>query len=122
MRYRKLTANGDYSFGNGQLDFWRDVPEAVGQSVKTRLLLWLGEWFLNIEEGTPFMQGILGKYSKSVADTTIQDRVLDTTGVVTILDYVSDVNPDTRVMSVTTLKVDTIYGPTAVQVANYANY
>ncbi len=121
MRYRKLTSDGDYSFGNGQLDFYRDVPEAVAQAVKTRLLLWLGEWFLNIEDGTPFMQGILGKYSKTVADTTIQDRVLSTQGVIDIENYVSVLDPDTRSFSVQ-FDLNTIYGPTAVQVANYANY
>ena len=122
MRYRKLDENNDYSFGNGQNDFYRDVPEAVAQSVKTRLLLWLGEWFLNIEEGTPFMQSILGKYSKAVADTAIQDRVLATTGVTDISDYESILDPDQRAMSVPTLKIDTIYGPSAVEVANYASY
>lgn len=122
MRYRKLTASGDYSFGNGQLDFYRDVPEAVGQSVVTRLLLWLGEWFLDTTQGTPFMQGILGKYSLAVADTTVQDRVLNTTGVTDISSYASTVDPNERIMSVTDLTIDTIYGPTAVQVQNYVNY
>lgn len=121
MRYRKLAPGGDYSFGNGQLDFWRDVPEAVGQSVQTRLLLWLGEWFLNIEEGTPFMQGILGKYSKEQADVTIQDRVLATTGVVSIENYESIFDGENRLLSVQ-FTLNTIYGPTPVQVANYANY
>jgi hypothetical protein len=121
MRYRKLGPDDDYSFGNGQLDFWQDVPEAVAQSVKTRLLLWLGEWFLNIEDGTQYMQGILGKYSQELADTTIQDRVITTTGVTDIQNYASIKNPDTRSISVE-FDIDTIYGPTPVQVNNYANY
>lgn len=121
MRYRKLTADDDYSFGNSQLDFYRDVPEAVAQSVKTRLLLWLGEWFLDVDEGTPYLQGILGKYSQQVADTTIQDRVLNTTGVVNIQNYESIKDADNRSLSVE-FDLDTIYGPTQVEVANYANY
>ncbi len=121
MRYRKLDAQGDYTFGNGQLDFFRDEPAAVAQSVKTRLLLWLGEWFLNIEEGTQFMQGILGKYSKTNADVTIQDRVLATEGVIDIQNYVSTINEDDRKMGVG-FDLDTIYGPTPLQVENYANY
>ena len=121
MRYRKLTPNGDYQFGNGQLDFYRDVPEAVGQSVKTRLLLWLGEWFLNTDDGTPYMQGILGKYSKDVADTTIQDRILNTTGVVDLSNYLSNVDVENRNLSVQT-EIDTIYGPTQVQIGNYVAY
>lgn len=121
MRYRKLSPTGDFMFGNGQEDLWRDVPEAVGQAVRTRLLLWLGEWFLDIEAGTPFMQGILGKYSQTTADVTIQDRVLGTQGLTDIQNYVSAIDPDTRRMTVQ-FDVDTIYGPTQVQLENYANY
>jgi len=121
MRYRKLTADGDYSFGSGQLDFYRDVPEAVGQAAMTRLLLWLGEWFLNIDEGTPYMLGILGKHSKEVADVTIQDRVEGTEGFVNIEQYSSELNGETRGMTVN-MEINTIYGPTVVQVENYRNY
>ncbi len=121
MRYRKLSADGDYTFGNGQKDFWRDVPEAVGQACKTRLLLWLGEWFLDIEEGTPYMQGVLGKHSVELANTTIQDRVHGTQGLTDITNYVSAKNPDTRSFGVS-FTIDTIYGPSEVDIANYANY
>lgn len=121
MRYRKQTADGDYSFGSGQLDFYRDVPEAVGLAVKTRLLLWLGEWFLNIDEGTPFMQGILGKHSKVTADVTIQDRILNTQGMVSIENFESSVDQNLRLMTVS-CDLNTIYGPTALEVQSYANY
>lgn len=118
MRYRKLSADGDYTFGGSQQDFYRDVPQAVGQACQTRLELWLGEWFLDIEEGTPWMQGALGNHSQ--ADVTIQDRASGTQGFVDIPTYESVVNPDTRSMSVT-FTLDTIYGPTAVDIANYRN-
>lgn len=121
MRYRKLSPSGDYTFGNGQQDFYRDVPNAVGQACKTRLLLWLGEWFLDTQEGTLMMQGILGKHSLDQADVTIQDRVLGTQGLTDIKNYVSAIDPDTRGLQVQ-FDIDTIYGPTSVQVANYANY
>lgn len=121
MRYRKLTNTGDYSFGNGQLDFYRDVPAAVGQSVETRILLWLGEWFLDIEDGTPFLQGILGKYSQVTANTTIQDRILTTDGVVSIENYRSNIDVDNRAMTVE-CDINTIFGPTALKISNYALY
>lgn len=121
MRYRKLTEDGDYSFGNGQNDFFRDVPEAVGQAAKTRLLLWLGEWFLDVDEGTQYMQGILGKHSKESADETIQTRVLGTQGLTGIPNYSSAINPDTRAMTAE-FQIDTIYGPTVVDLENYGNY
>ena len=55
MRVRKQdSVTGDMQFGHGSADFWHNVPEAVGQSVMTRLLLFAGEWFLDISEGTPW--------------------------------------------------------------------
>lgn len=124
MRYRKLAAGNDYSFGNGQLDFYRDEPAAVGQSVQTRLLLWLGEWYLDVTAGTPYLQGVLGKYSLAQADTTIQQRVLDSTNengeatVTNIASYKSQLDPNERNMDVE-MSIDTIYGPTPLQIANY---
>lgn len=121
MRYRKLSNTGDYVFGNGQLDFYRDVPNAVGQAVETRLLLWLGEWYLDIEDGTLYMQGILGKHTKDSADRIIKDRILATQGMVDIETYESTIDPNSRRLTVS-VTINTIYGVTKVQVANYANY
>lgn len=121
MIYRKLSSSGDYVFGNSQLDFYRNSPEAVAQSVKTRLQLWINEWFLNVEEGTPFLQGILGKHDKELADAAIQDRVLNTIGVTDIESYESTINPDTRFFQVQ-FTINTIYGPTSVEIENYGNY
>lgn len=121
MRYRKLSPTGDYVFGNGQLDFYRDVPEAVGQAVKTRLLLWTGEWFLNIDSGTAYMQGILGKKSIEQANVVIQDRAITTEGVRNIENYQSALDDATRKMTVS-FNVNTIYGPTSLDIENYGNY
>jgi hypothetical protein len=121
MRYRKVTDDGDYTFGGGQNDYFRDVPEAVGLACASRLRLWLGEWFLDIEEGTLYLQGVLGKKTKTQADETIQTRALGTQGLTGIPEYESVIDPDTRNMSVE-FQIDTIYGPTSVQLENYANY
>lgn len=121
MRYRKLAGGDDYSFGNGQQDFYRDVPEAVGQACKTRLMLWLGEWFLDVDDGTLWVQGVLGKHSEAQANTTIQDRAAGTQGLTQISNYTSEIEPNARAFQAQ-FDIDTIYGPTEVQVENYANY
>ena len=121
MRYRKLSSDGDYVFGNGQIDFYRDVPDAVAQAVKTRLELWLGEWFLDTQEGTPYMQGVLGKHSEDLANATIQDRAIGAQGVVNIFDYQSDLDPVTRALTAR-FTVNTIYGPTTLEIENYKLY
>lgn len=121
MRYRKLSPTGDYSFGNSQLDFYVNEPNAIGQLVKTSLLLWLGEWFLDNTLGFPYLQGVIGKYSQDTADSNIQAYILTLTGVVDIISYVSALDADTRAYSFT-CEIDTIYGPTTVQIANYSLY
>lgn len=121
MRYRKLSPDNDYTFGGGQLNFYRDEPAAVGQAALTRLLLWLGEWYLNTDDGTPYMLGVLGKHSQTSADATIQNQVLGTQGLVDITNYNSVIEPNSRGYSAT-MDIDTIYGPTAVDVQNYVNF
>jgi hypothetical protein len=120
MRYRKLDANSDMQFGHGAGDFWHDQPEGVGQSVKTRLLLFSGEWFLDTTAGTPWggfplndlvvQQGrILGVHTQLSRDAAIRDRIITTEGVVALVDYFSSVDPDTRAFSVEAI-IDTVYG------------
>ena len=55
MRYRRLTATGDYVFGQGSLDYLSDA-DAAAQAVKTKLKLLLGEWWENTGDGLPLFQ------------------------------------------------------------------
>ena len=110
MRYRKLDANGDYTFGQGNTrGFWQDVPDAVGQAALTRLRLWTGDWFLNLPDGTPYRTQVLGKYTGNTADPAIQARILGTPGVKAILAYASQQDRDTRIFNIQ-CTLDTIYG------------
>lgn len=73
MRVRRTTADGDICFGHNANDYLVNTPEAVAQNVRTRLALWQGQWFINTDEGTPYLQQILGK--KSAADLVIKSRI-----------------------------------------------
>lgn len=114
MRYRKLDAAGDYSFGRGQADFWVDVPDAPAQAAVTRLHLWQGEWFLDTREGTPWQTEVLGKFTGSTRDPALQARILGTEGVTEIVDYSSTLNRETRGFSVNAV-IDTRYGRAVLQ-------
>lgn len=81
MRYRKLTPTGDFTFGNGELDFYIDVPEAPAQAVSTRLKLWTGEWFLDTAEGTNYQDTALGTGKSQTIEPEIRARILETQGV-----------------------------------------
>lgn len=111
MRYRKLDANGDYTFGHGQLDFYRDAPETVAQAVLTRLRLWAGEWFLDFTDGTPYQAGVLGKHSETEANIVMRERILDTQGVLSLISFSSSLNRDTRQYQIAAT-IDTVYGTT----------
>jgi hypothetical protein len=113
MRYRKQDANGDYVWGHQQNDFWLNTPDGVAQAVKTRLLLFVGEWFLDVTDGTPWTTKVLDKYTKDQYDDAIQDRILGTPGVVQITSYSSSVNTSTRVLTVTA-SINTQYGSTTL--------
>jgi hypothetical protein len=120
MRYRKLDQNGDMIFGHGAADFWHNQPEAVGQSVKTRLLLFSGEWFLDTTAGTPWggfplndlvvQQGrVLAEHTQLSRDAAIRDRIISTEGVTTLAEYGSSFNRDTRAFHINAT-IDTVYG------------
>lgn len=114
MRYRKLDANGDYSFGGQQADFYRDTPEAVAQAVQTRLLLLRGEWFLDITEGMPWSTEVLGKFTNGTYDSAIRQRILGTQGVTELTAYSSTLDGQKRALTVAAT-INTIYGSTPVQ-------
>lgn len=113
MRYRKLDANGDYTLGSNA--FHVNSPDAVAQAVKTRLALWLGEWFIDTTDGTPWNEQILGKRLPTKnPDAAIKQRILGTQGVTEITSYSSTFDGNTRKLSVTA-EINTIYGATTVQ-------
>lgn len=109
MRYRKLDSGDDMTFGNQQSDFYRDVPEAPGQAVGTRLRLLSGEWYVDVSVGVPYQGGVIGKHTKDTADPVIRDAILNTQGIDAILSYESSFDGDTRIFTVSAT-VSTIYG------------
>ncbi len=111
MIYRKLDADGDMTFGGGQNDFHRNVPDGVAQAVMTRLRLWRGEWFADNTAGTPWLTHVLGERTSEIRDAVIRSRIIDTPGVNRLVDYTSAVDVDTRHMTVNA-EIDTIYGQT----------
>lgn len=116
VSYRKLDENGDYVFGHGLADFYKDA-EAVAQAVKTRLLLLYGEWWEDTDGGTPLFQEILRRSmsdrSVQAVDLIIKDRILDVDGVDAITSFKSTVNKRTRVYEAD-VELATIYGETSL--------
>jgi hypothetical protein len=112
MRYRPLDVDGDSTLG---VPFLVNSAACVGQAILTRLKLWKGEWFVDITDGTPWMQLILGKNTKASADAAIKQRILSTPGVTSISNYSSSYNGTTRSLSVS-VTANTLYGPVTVTI------
>lgn len=112
MRYRTLTEAGDYSFGQGSSQWLVNTPETVAQAVLTRLRLVRGEWFLDTSEGTPYLTQILGEHTKGLYDQAIKTRILNTPGVVSIVEYVSLMDA-ARNLAVS-CTINTLYGQTTI--------
>ncbi|MDH4163334.1 MAG: hypothetical protein OEW15_11695 [Nitrospirota bacterium] len=117
MRVKQLSPTGDYTFGNSQLNFLANSPECVAQVVYTSLLLWLGEWYLDLTVGMPWVQGVLGKHNQATADVTVQDYILGVQGVTAIETYTSIAQTEQR-KYLATSRIDTLYGPTDLDVTN----
>lgn len=113
MRYRKLDANGDYSLGGGLAAFFVNSPDAVAQAVKTRLMLWQAEWFLDTTDGTAWATEVLGPRTSATRDAVIRNRILTTPGVNVILSYSSSFDSPSRTFRVS-VSLDTIYGQVAI--------
>jgi hypothetical protein len=105
FRYRQLDYNlanpqavgGDMTFGRGGFNFLVDNPTAVAQAVLTRLNLWMGEWFLNRQSGTPWLQQILGHSpARGLPDAAIRARILGTPFVTRMESYSSEYNSTYR--------------------------
>lgn len=79
IRVRRLDANWDPEYGSGVNNYIYDL-DAVVQIIETRMRLWFGEWWENLNEGLPMIQKILGKpgTSKNIIDTLIQKRIIGT--------------------------------------------
>jgi hypothetical protein len=100
-------------FGYQQANFLRDTPDAVAQAVVTRLKLWLGEWFIDQSEGTPYQQAVLGKGTQQSAEPAIRSRILETQGVKSILSFAFAFDGENRIATINAT-IDTIYGQATV--------
>jgi hypothetical protein len=87
-------------------DHFLTGKEATAQAITRRLKLFLGEYFLNISEGTPWFQEILGKSSRDMAAANIKSRILDTDGVVALGAFSFDFDAKTRMITVNASVID----------------
>lgn len=113
MRYRALTATGDYSFGLGPQEYLVNTPATVAQAILTALLLHEGEWFLDLTVGMPWETQVEGFNTASLYDAAIKNTILGVEGVQSIVEYSSFLNTVTRNLVVNAI-IQSIYGQFAL--------
>lgn len=124
FRYRILTApnlatgdpGGDMTFGRGTSNFFIDNPQATAQSIRTRLGLWVGEWFLDLTKGTNWQSFVGQRNAKATADSVLQERIGGTFGVQAIVGWWSGLDGTSRIYAMGCV-VQTIWGFLTVSLA-----
>jgi hypothetical protein len=109
----KLTDSHDVLIENFDLVLI-DGKEAVRQQILVKLKLWRGEWFLDTEFGTPWLQDVLGKQlSLSGVLAALQTSILEVAGTTRFQSFEYDFSRQERRLIVNFI-VETIYGPIEV--------
>ncbi len=115
MQVRRLDESGDL-ITRGKM--FLTEREAISQTIVTRLKLFLGEYFRDVTDGTPWFQQILGKFENlNAVEAILRNRIARTQGVVRLLAFSMDYDLDSRALSVQT-QVLTVYGEADVQFTN----
>lgn len=92
------------NFSDGDIvtsgDHFITGKEETSQACICRLRLFLGEYFLDATDGTPWFQSILGKSSRDIAEANIKQRILSTKGVLAINTFDMDSDPRKRTFTI----------------------
>lgn len=76
---------GDLHIRKGDLVWTKDIAEETSQQLRVNLQFFLGEWFLNQAEGTPWFQQLLEKgTTEQTVKAIISKIIVKTEGVKTI--------------------------------------
>lgn len=121
MRVRAQDSSGDMTFGQSAQNFLVDSPAAVAQIVETTLRLVLGEWYQDLSQGVPYLQGVVGTHSKATADQVLISQITAVDNVTSLTDWDSVIDPVTRKYTSISGKLFTAFGETQLQIENLGN-
>lgn len=115
MKQMKLDENWDLPLTNYNFPFVTGL-DALVQKIKSRLLTFYGEWFLNVTVGIQYMDYVFIKNpSIQVIEAIFADCIRNTTGVTKLVSMSSVFDRAERKLT-TTFTVETVYGTTTDEV------
>lgn len=107
---RALDSNNDLIVENGSLRLVSDGAEVV-QHVRTRLLFYLGEWFLDLQAGTPYFQEIFTKPSNLAnIESIFKARILETPEINSLIEFSMDYEGESLRKLTVSFSAETVYG------------
>lgn len=102
MKYRKLTNDGDYSFGGNSSDYVQGA-DAIGYAVRTKLLLFYQEWWEDLGQGIPMFQSILGQVNPELIRNSltklVEERILEVEGTNSVQNLEINIDKTKRTIS-----------------------
>lgn len=100
MISRSLNTGNDLYLLNGRIAVIQDGEEVL-QHVRTRLLTYQAEWFLDTTAGVPYLQRILIKPANlSATESLIKSEILQTPGVDSLSTFGLEFNKTTRTLNI----------------------
>jgi len=112
MKVRRLGEDGDL-VTRGRM--FQSERQAIAQTIVTRLKLFLGEYFRDVTDGTPWFQQILGKPANlNAVEAILRNRIARSPGVVRLLSFDLQFDLNSRALSVQA-QVLTVYGEQDIQ-------
>ncbi|HEY4438703.1 MAG TPA: hypothetical protein VGN40_21335 [Lelliottia sp.] len=110
MRTRRVDSNNDWTFGAGRQSY-ATQSEAVRQKVKTRLQMFLGDWFLDQAVGIDWITEMASRNMTTKILSDARYCILQTAGVRSLDKFTYTQESKTRKLSISAIYTD-IYGQT----------
>ncbi len=107
---RALDSNNDLVVSSGSLKTVEQGAEVV-QHVRSRLLFYLEEWFLDLDAGVPYFQEIFTKPANLAnIESIFKTKILRTPGVERLTDFSMDYQGGSQRRLTVAFSAETIYG------------
>jgi hypothetical protein len=109
MKFRGLDANGDWLYGQG-VGSYAQNQNAIALNIATRLRLVKGSCFFATNSGVDYANLMNNPGQLNNLITALQNCILQTEGVVKIINFDYTFNGPARNLSVGPVLVQTVYG------------
>lgn len=95
-----LLTDGDLDLSSGGLTWSRGLT-GVAQAIRVRIQMFKGEWFLNLDEGVPYYEDLLGqRYNEATVRKAFRAAIMATPGVLALDTFTTIFDAATRTVTV----------------------